>query len=53
MYEDHWRWQDTNPLVMQEMGVARGELLRRGASISETHDLGGFAFAYFSDPDGN
>lgn len=35
------------------MAAARAELLRRGAPISEPQDLGGFAFAHFSDPDGN
>ncbi len=40
-------------LVVPDMDAARSELLRRGAPVSETQDLGGFAFAYFSDPDGN
>jgi hypothetical protein len=31
MYEDHWRWQNNNPLVVPDMGVARCELLRHGA----------------------
>ena len=35
------------------MASTRAELLRRGAEISEVQDLGGIAFAYFSDPDGN
>jgi catechol 2,3-dioxygenase-like lactoylglutathione lyase family enzyme len=40
-------------LVVPDMAAVRGELLRRGAPVSEVQDLGGFAFAYFSDPDGN
>jgi catechol 2,3-dioxygenase-like lactoylglutathione lyase family enzyme len=40
-------------LVVPDMAAARGELLRRGAPVSDVQDLGGFAFAYFSDPDGN
>jgi len=40
-------------LVVPDMASTRAELLRRGAEISEVQDLGGIAFAYFSDPDGN
>lgn len=40
-------------LVVADMASTRSELLRRGADISDPHDLGGFLFAYFSDPDGN
>ncbi len=40
-------------LVVPAMEAARTELLRRGAPISEAHDMGGVIFAYFSDPDGN
>lgn len=40
-------------LVVPDMAAARSELLQRGAPVSEAQDLGGFAFAYFSDPDGN
>jgi catechol 2,3-dioxygenase-like lactoylglutathione lyase family enzyme len=40
-------------LVVPDMASARAELLQRGAEISEVQDLGGVAFAYFSDPDGN
>src|SRR3954447_4290582 len=40
-------------LVVPDMSAVRNELLRRGAGISEPVDMGGFAFAYFSDPDGN
>lgn len=40
-------------LVVPEMGAARTELLGRGAPVSEAQELGGFAFAFFSDPDGN
>ncbi len=40
-------------LVVADMVSTRAELLRRGADISAAHDLGGFAFAYFTDPDGN
>jgi catechol 2,3-dioxygenase-like lactoylglutathione lyase family enzyme len=40
-------------LVVGDMETARNELLRRGAPISEPQDMGGFAFATFSDPDGN
>lgn len=40
-------------LVVPDMAAARNELLRRGADVSEPHDTGGFAFAFFADPDGN
>lgn len=40
-------------LVVPDMAATRTELLRRGAEISEVQDMGGIAFAYFSDPDGN
>lgn len=40
-------------LVVPDMASIHAELLRRGAEISEVQDLGGIAFAYFSDPDGN
>jgi catechol 2,3-dioxygenase-like lactoylglutathione lyase family enzyme len=40
-------------LVVPDMAAARNELLGRGAEISEPVDTGGFAFAFFSDPDGN
>ena len=40
-------------LVVPDMASIRDELLRRGATISDVHDMGGIAFAYFSDPDGN
>lgn len=40
-------------LVVPDMAEARGELVRRGAPISEPQDLGGFLFAHLSDPDGN
>ncbi|MCB5282382.1 MULTISPECIES: VOC family protein [unclassified Arthrobacter] len=40
-------------LTVPDMAATRTELLRRGAPVSEVQDLGGFAFAYFSDPDGN
>lgn len=40
-------------LVVPDMASIRDELLRRGAAISDVHDMGGIAFAYFSDPDGN
>jgi catechol 2,3-dioxygenase-like lactoylglutathione lyase family enzyme len=40
-------------LVVPDMASARADLLQRGAEISEVQDLGGIAFAYFSDPDGN
>jgi catechol 2,3-dioxygenase-like lactoylglutathione lyase family enzyme len=40
-------------LVVPDMAATRAELLGRGAEISEVQDLGGIAFAYFSDPDGN
>lgn len=40
-------------LVVSDMASTRAELLERGADISSPDDLGGFAFAYFSDPDGN
>jgi hypothetical protein len=35
-------------LVVPGMDAARNELLRRGAPISETQEMCGFAFAYFS-----
>jgi catechol 2,3-dioxygenase-like lactoylglutathione lyase family enzyme len=40
-------------LVAPDMTSVRDELLRRGTEVSEVQDVGGFAFAYFSDPDGN
>ncbi|MET3810330.1 VOC family protein [Arthrobacter sp. UYEF3] len=40
-------------LVVPDMATTRAELLRRGAEISEVQDMGGIAFAYFNDPDGN
>jgi catechol 2,3-dioxygenase-like lactoylglutathione lyase family enzyme len=40
-------------LVVPDMASTRAELLRRGAEISEVQDMGGIAFAYFKDPDGN
>ncbi|MBT2538449.1 VOC family protein [Arthrobacter sp. ISL-69] len=40
-------------LVVLDLGVARTELLRRGAGISEIQDMGGVQFAFFGDPDGN
>ena len=40
-------------LVVPDMEAVRTELLRRGAPVSEARDMGGFAFAQLSDPDGN
>ena len=40
-------------LVVDDIALAREELLGRGASISPVQDLGGVQYAYFSDPDGN
>jgi len=40
-------------LVVPDMASTRAELLRRGAEISDVQDIGGIAFAYFNDPDGN
>ena len=40
-------------LVVPDMAGTRAELQGRGAEISEVQDIGGIAFAYFSDPDGN
>lgn len=40
-------------LVTPDMAATREGLLRRGADISEVQDMGGIAFAFFSDPDGN
>ena len=40
-------------LVVPDMASTRAELLQRGAGISDVQDMGGIAFAYFSDPDGN
>jgi hypothetical protein len=40
-------------LVVPDLGVARAELARRGADISEIQDTGGVQFACFGDPDGN
>jgi catechol 2,3-dioxygenase-like lactoylglutathione lyase family enzyme len=40
-------------LVVPDMAEARGELVRRGAPVSEPQDMGGFLFASVSDPDGN
>lgn len=40
-------------LVVPDLAAVRGELVRRGAEISEVQDLGGVQFAHFADPDGN
>lgn len=40
-------------LVVPDVAAVRGELVRRGAEISEVQDLGGVQFAHFADPDGN
>ncbi|MCH6468408.1 VOC family protein [Sinomonas terrae] len=40
-------------LVVEDLGAVRAELLTRGVTISEIHDMGGVQFAYFADPDGN
>ncbi|WP_344301095.1 VOC family protein [Sinomonas flava] len=40
-------------LVVADLTTVRTELHRRGAEISEIHNLGGVQFAYFADPDGN
>jgi catechol 2,3-dioxygenase-like lactoylglutathione lyase family enzyme len=40
-------------LVVPDMTSTRAELLQRGADISDVQDMGGIAFAYFKDPDGN
>lgn len=41
-------------LVVEDIEVAREELLSRGLEISEVSDMGGgVRYAYFADPDGN
>ena len=40
-------------LVVDDLAAARSELMDRGVEISEINDMGGVAYAYFSDPDGN
>lgn len=41
-------------LVVDDLDVARQELVGRGAQVSEISDMGaGVRYAYFSDPDGN
>jgi predicted enzyme related to lactoylglutathione lyase len=41
-------------LVVEDIGEARAELVRRGVEIGEIHDFGGgVRGANFSDPDGN
>lgn len=40
-------------LVVADIAVARNELVSRGVAVSEIDDMGGVAYAYFSDPDGN
>ncbi|TNB76637.1 glyoxalase [Arthrobacter sp. BB-1] len=40
-------------LVVPDLVATRGELVSRGADISEVQDMGGVLFAHFVDPDGN
>ncbi|MBT1001676.1 VOC family protein [Paenarthrobacter sp. DKR-5] len=40
-------------LTVPDMAATLAELRGRGTQITGPEDLGGFAFAYFSDPDGN
>ena len=40
-------------LVVDDIAAARGELVGRGAEVSDVQDMGGVKYAYFSDPDGN
>ena len=40
-------------LVVDDIGIARVQLLSRGAAVSDVEDMGGVKYAYFSDPDGN
>ena len=40
-------------MVVPDIEVAHAELLKRGAEVSEIHDLAWGRFVYFADPDGN
>ena len=40
-------------LVVDDMDTAVAELGGRGVDVGEVHDLKGFKFVFFSDPDGN
>ena len=40
-------------LVVDDVEVARAELLERGVEVSEVHDFPWGSFVFFSDPDGN
>ena len=40
-------------LVVSDIAAVRGELIGRGATVSDIQDMGGVQYAYFSDPDGN
>ena len=40
-------------LVVDDIDIARDELVGRGATVSSVSDMGGVKYAYFGDPDGN
>ena len=40
-------------MVVSDIEVAHAELKRRGADVSDIHDLDWGRFVFFSDPDGN
>jgi catechol 2,3-dioxygenase-like lactoylglutathione lyase family enzyme len=40
-------------LVVDDMDTAVAELGGRGVDVGEVHDLKGFKFLFFDDPDGN
>jgi catechol 2,3-dioxygenase-like lactoylglutathione lyase family enzyme len=40
-------------LVVDDVAAARDLLVGAGVEVSDVNDMGGVAYAYFSDPDGN
>lgn len=40
-------------LVVDDIDLARSELIKNGIEISEVQNMGGVKYAYFSDPDKN
>jgi len=40
-------------LVVDDIEVARSELVKRGVAMGAVVDMGGVKYAGFSDPDGN
>ncbi len=40
-------------LVVENIELARNELVKNGVEISKVNNMGGVKYAYFEDPDGN